>query len=232
MAHKQDRKAPRPQGQGGGPKGLATGIQRQINLPWRQAFLMSKNSILIRLGRSIITASGIFLGSAFLASVLTSSAILRGQPEGLEAGQAARNIWLVVLSLVVATVGIVNAMLMAVTERYKEIGTMKCLGALDVLVVRLFLLESGMLGTLGAVLGTALGFGAAALIYLARFGGAAFSRMGVAIVIGQGAHSGIALWPALVIAVALGGFLSVIAAIYPAWRAAKMPPAAALRVEI
>jgi len=209
-----------------------TGIQRQINLPWRQALHMSRNSVLIRLGRSVITASGIFLGSAFLASVLTSSAVLRGQPGGLEADQAARQIWLVVLSLLVATVGIVNAMLMAVTERYKEIGTMKCLGALDVLVVRLFLLESAMLGTLGAVVGTMLGFGAIALVYLIRFGSSAFTDMGVAVAFGKDAHSGAPLWLALLVTVALGGVLSVVAALYPAWRAAKMPPAAALRVEI
>jgi len=215
-----------------GTQQAKAGIQRQINLPWMQAFRMSKNSVLIRLGRSVITASGIFLGSAFLASVLTSSAILRGQPGGLEAGHAARQIWLVVLSLLVATVGIVNAMLMAVTERYKEIGTMKCLGALDVLVVRLFLLESAMLGTLGTVAGTLLGFGAMALVYFIRFGSSAFAQMGVAVTFGKGAHSGAPLWLALLITVALGGVLSVVAALYPAWRAAKMPPAAALRVEI
>ncbi len=52
-----------------------------------------------------------------------------------------RMIWLVVMSLLVCTVGITNSMLMAVTERFKEIGTMKCLGALDSFVVLLFLLE-------------------------------------------------------------------------------------------
>jgi putative ABC transport system permease protein len=210
-----------------------TGIQRQINLPWSKALCMSKSSVLIRLGRSVITASGIFLGTAFLAAVLTSSAILRGQPEGLEPGQAARQIWLVTLSLLVATVGIVNAMLMAVTERYKEIGTMKCLGALDLLVVRLFLLESGMLGTLGALAGTIVGFAAMALVYLARLGTAAFTQMGPAIVFRHGAgHGGIPLWGALLLNIVLGGLLAVLAGLYPAWRAAKMPPAAALRVEI
>jgi ABC-type lipoprotein release transport system permease subunit len=41
----------------------------------------------------------------------------------------------------------------------------------------------------------------------------------------------LSLWLALLLAVPLGGILSILAAIYPAWRAAKMPPAAALRSE-
>jgi putative ABC transport system permease protein len=54
------------------------------------------------------------------------------------------------LSLLVCVVGIVNAQLMAVTERFREIGTMKCLGALDRFRLRLFLLEAGMQGLVGA----------------------------------------------------------------------------------
>ena len=48
--------------------------------------------------------------------------------------------WLLGLALLVAFVGILNAMLMSVTERFREIGTMKCLGALDGFIVRLFLI--------------------------------------------------------------------------------------------
>ena len=48
-------------------------------------------------------------------------------------------------------------MLMAVTERFQEIGTMKCLGALDRFVVRLFLLESGFQGLAGALIGALIG---------------------------------------------------------------------------
>ena len=74
-----------------------------------------------------------------------------------------RSIWLVVMSLLVCSVGITNSMLMSVTERFKEIGTMKCLGALDSFVVTLFLLESGMMGICASVLGWAVGFGIARL---------------------------------------------------------------------
>ena len=213
-------------------------IQRQIKLPFRTQCRICKESIFVRLGRSVITASGIFLGIAFLSSVLVASAIASGPAAqkltriGLWAADPslkARAVWLVVMSLLVATVGIVNSMLMSVTERYKEIGTMKCLGALDRFVVRLFLLESGILGTLGAVAGAAAGFGISAAIYAIRFGAGAFGKLGPAIVLGG--HP-VPLWLAVIGGVLLGGILAVLAAMYPAWRAAKMPPAAALRIEI
>src|SRR2546423_14125354 len=50
--------------------------------------------------------------------------------------------WLSIMALVVCAVGITNAMLMSVTERYKEIGTMKRLGGLDGFIVKLFVIES------------------------------------------------------------------------------------------
>jgi hypothetical protein len=214
------------------------GIHRLPMPPWSKAFQMSKNSIMIRLGRSVITASGIFLGIAFLSAVMTNSAVLtsgtvRNLPQ-LAGGPRdptimVRNVWLVVVSLMVATVGVVNCMLMAVTERYKEIGTMKCLGALDKFVIRLFLVESGMLGILGSIAGAIVGFGTMALINAARFGWRVFGTLGPAITI---AGTEVSLFTALLGAVVLGGVLSILAAIYPAWRAAKMPAAAALRVEI
>jgi putative ABC transport system permease protein len=215
----------------------SAGIHRLPMPPWSKAFQMSKNGIMIRLGRSVITASGIFLGIAFLSAVMTNSAVLTSQtvrnlPQmtgGPDPFMAVRNVWLVTVALLVATVGVVNSMLMAVTERYKEIGTMKCLGALDSFIVRLFLVESGMLGILGSIAGAIVGFGGTALISAAKFGWKVFGGLGPAITLGANT---IPLLPAVLVAVALGGILSVLAAIYPAWRAAKMPAAAALRMEI
>ncbi|NIM05858.1 MAG: FtsX-like permease family protein, partial [Armatimonadetes bacterium] len=126
--------------------------------------------------------------------------------------------------LLVATIGIINAMLMAVTERYKEIGTMKCLGALDSLIVRLFLLESGLLGMLGATLGLIVGGGMMIIVQTIRYDW-------TTVLNAQPVWGGLPLWVALVLTIPLGGILSVLAALYPAWRAAKMPPAAALRSE-
>jgi predicted lysophospholipase L1 biosynthesis ABC-type transport system permease subunit len=210
-------------------------IQKLKMPPWRQAARTSMKSISVRIGRAIITSSGIFLGVAFLSAVLTSSAVLSSEyvakkfSISLGPADQVRNIWLVVISLLVATVGIINAMLMAVTERYKEIGTMKCLGALDSFIVRLFLLESGFLGSLGALAGALVGWGLMSLFYAARFGWAVFGHLGYAMkIFGRG----VPLSVAIVASIILGGALSVLAALYPSWRAAKMPPAAALRVEI
>jgi len=214
------------------------GIRRQIVLPLRKSLSMCKSNIFVRLGRSIITASGIFLGIAFLSSVLVSSAVQAGVEEmirrkgelvaqiGVAGGdvERVRLLWLVMMSLLVATIGIVNSMLMAVTERYKEIGTMKCLGALDSFIVRLFLIEAGLLGMLGAILGVLVGGGVMLLFQIARHGWEGIAQA-------QPIWGALPLWIALLLAIPLGGVLSVLAALYPAWRAAKMPPAAALRSE-
>ncbi|MCX7993739.1 MAG: FtsX-like permease family protein, partial [Fimbriimonadales bacterium] len=132
-----------------------------------------------------------------------------------------RQTWLVVMSLLMSTVGISNSMLMAVTERYKEIGTMKCLGALDSFVVKLFFLESGMLGLVASAIGFLVGWGLVFLINLFRLGSAGFS-----------AATPLELLALLGQAMAVGVVVTVVATILPAIRAAKMPPAAALRVEV
>ena len=215
------------------------GLEKQIVLPWSRAIQMTRENIFVRLGRSAITASGIFLGIAFLTAVLFGASAARLMAEidleriGVEheAGELqARIIWLAAMSLVVATVGIVNSMLMSVTERYKEIGTMKCLGALDTFIVRLFLLEAGLLGMLGSATGALVGTGGMMLVYLGRLGGAGVWKAWVTTALQLGGVD-IPLWAAIIGSVLMGGILSILATLYPAWRAAKMPPAAALRSE-
>lgn len=132
-----------------------------------------------------------------------------------------RMYWLVVMSLLVCAVGITNSMLMSVTERFKEIGTMKCLGALDIFVVELFMLESGMMGIAASILGWIVGF---VLIVLL----AGFTK-------GWDMVANVELIEAgktFLISVFVGMVLTFIATIAPALRAANMPPAMALRSEI
>ncbi len=198
------------------------GIKRQIELPWSKAFGMSLNSIKIRFWRSMITAAGIFLGIAFLQSVLVTSAILPRIGEGYDETEKVRQTWLVVMSLLVSTVGVVNSMLMSVTERYREIGTMKCLGALDRLVVKVFLIEAGLTGFIASFVGSVIGLVAMLLVQWVKFG----SRFGPA-ASAAGGELGLNFLKTVVI----GTILALLAAWYPAWRASKMPPAAALRSE-
>jgi len=146
---------------------------------------------------------------------------LTKQKEDLEeTGLSAKDIWLVVLSLLVCVVGIVNAMLMSVTERIREIGTMKCLGALNGFIVKLFLLESSLQGIAGTAIGIILGFILTFLRTYVYYGGATVAHF---------PGGGIAF--CALMALLVGSFLSVFAAIFPAYRAAGMQPVDAMRVE-
>ena len=146
-----------------------------------------------------------------------------GNPEGWQSffgGLKAKDYWLISLALLVCFVGIVNAMLMSVTERFREIGTMKCLGALDSFIVKLFLLESVFQGALG----TAMGIFVGALLSVIRawwlYGAAVFSFF---------PWGGFLL--CIVLAQGVGTVLSIVASVFPARAAARMQPVDALRAE-
>lgn len=224
------------------PRDKQARIGKQVVLPWGQSVRICVANVRTRMGRSLLTLLGVVLAVAFLASVLTTGdltdSILRtGEPNtlfalaratGIDVGsedaratQRQRDLWLIGLSIGVALVGIVNSVLMSVTERFREIGTMKCLGALDSFIVRLFFLESGFAGLVGSAIGAPIGIALA------------FVRIGMAV--GFGA---VPLGPFLVdaatnfgLALAVGTAITVLAAIYPAYVAARMQPVEAMRVE-
>jgi DNA repair exonuclease SbcCD ATPase subunit len=132
-----------------------------------------------------------------------------------------RDRWLAVLASLVCFVGIWNAMLMSVHERFREIGTMKCLGALESFIVKLYFLESSFVGMVGTLVGIGIGF----LLTLLR----AMFAFGFGTVLEYFDWSG-ALLSALC-TILIGSFLSILAAIFPARSAAKMDPIEAMRVE-
>jgi len=208
-------------------------ISRQIVLPWRKSVEMACNSLRVRLFRSLVTTFSLVLAIAFLSFTLTNTAIARelyslygsislplltkdgylfDKAEAvIKAGP--KDIWLIVLSLLVCTVGIINAQLMSVTERFREIGIMKCLGALDRIIVRLFLIEALILGMVGAGVGGLLGMLAAwtgSLVHYATLDCLKISLM--------------PLLAQVLYAWAVGIGLSVLGVIYPAILAAKLQP--------
>jgi ABC-type antimicrobial peptide transport system permease subunit len=129
--------------------------------------------------------------------------------------------WLLGLALLIAFIGILNAMLLSVTERFREIGTMKCLGALDGFIVRLFLLESLFQGVVGSVVGVVAGVALELVAQTISYGGFAWKNVPI----------GEVLWAAL-FCFGAGIGLAIMGAVYPAWQAARMEPIAAMRVDV
>lgn len=117
------------------------------------------------------------------------------------------------ISLLVGGIGVMNIMLVSVSERVREIGLRKAIGANPAIIRRQFLVEASILGLLGGVLGVVLGLiGAAALTPV----------LGIPVTIS---------WVATALALAVSLGIGLVAGVYPASRAANLAPIDALRSE-
>ena len=128
------------------------------------------------------------------------------------------------ISLLVAGIGIMNIMIVSLIERTREIGILKALGMKSRTVLTIFLGESVIIGLIGAVVGIVLGW-ILANVTARVLGSGVF-----------GGGGGFKITPlltpeVLVGALAFGVGISVIFALYPAWRASKLKPVEALRYE-
>ena len=214
-------------GAGGGPPA----VQKQVQLPLRKAIEIALRSLRVRMARSVLTLITIITAIAFLTNVWmnsvfegplkTAQLVDSGLPPHELVNTTGRTAWLISLSLLVCMVGISNAMLMSVMERFREIGTMKCLGALDSFILKLFLLESTFLGAVGTAAGVALGFLLTLLLLWRNYPG----------VLWRGAPWN-ALSYILPLSFVIGILITAVAAMYPAYKAARMEPVAAMRVEV
>lgn len=213
--------------------------QRQIQLPMRKAVRIAWRNIRIRWWRSMLVTFGIILALAFLMYVSYSDAMqthvkTHGSAElvgklkagghlisGDDGDAAIQTRWMLGLALLISFVGILNAMVLNVTERFREIGTMKCLGALDSLVIKIYLIESAFQGLGGTISGILLG----AMLAIAEgwrlYGAEALTIVPFAVT-----------WKLLLMCTSAGLLLSIGGALYPAWIAAKMEPVEAMGREI
>lgn len=116
------------------------------------------------------------------------------------------------IALIVGAIVIMNIMLVAVTERTKEIGIRKSLGARQSDILRQFLLESGMLSAIGGLMGLVL-----------------------ALIIGQVITAFVfptrIPWWSAVIAIGVSAVVGILAGLFPAWKAARLDPIEALRAD-
>lgn len=223
-----------------GSNGTTRGVSRQVVLPFSKSLEISFKSIRVRFFRSLITTMSLVLAVSFLSFVQVDTDTANGllssgdielrqalinsgydvMPGENNIGSSPKQRWIVILSLLVCVVGIVNAQLMAVTERFREIGTMKCLGALDRFVLKLFILEAGMQGAVGALAGSLAGGLFALASSVIRFGAISLTSV---------SWGDVAL--SILFSTCVGFLLSLAGVLYPAYVASRMQPVDAMRVE-
>ncbi len=144
---------------------------------------------------------------------------IRNQAEMIEAAENMIRIFTILLgsiagiSLLVGGIGIMNIMLVSVTERTREIGIRKAIGAKDRDILRQFLIEAVLLSGLGGSLGLALGFGVAEII----------SRTTMLLAVVEA--------PSAILAISFSAAVGIFFGYYPARRAAMLDPIESLRYE-
>ena len=118
------------------------------------------------------------------------------------------------ISLLVGGIGIMNIMLVSVTERTREIGIRKAIGAKDRHILIQFLIESVTISGLGGILGVGAGIGAAKVIpkFIEQL-------------------PSVIEWPSVLLALLFSAAVGIFFGLYPAWRAAMLDPIEALRYE-
>lgn len=128
------------------------------------------------------------------------------------------------LALIVASIGIVNTLVMAILERRREIGIMKAIGASDGDVKKLFFAEAGAMGIFGGMLGVVLGWAIGQVI---NFG----TNMWLKSQSLPPEHFWAVPWWLVAFAIGFAVAVSLISGLYPAGRAARLDPVQALRYE-
>lgn len=198
-------------------------IEGRVRFTFRDALWLGVGYIKRRIDRATITIASIALGIAFLSTLTMTDALYQAYAlaGGARLSVETYQYWLMLVALVVSVVGITNAMLIAVYERYKEIGTMKCLGAMDEHILLLFLVESLVQGAVGGIAG-----------FIAGIFGALLSvgfTIGFGVILKVPASEVILLFVGSTL---LSVVISVVATLYPAFRAAKLNPVEALSYEL
>jgi len=148
---------------------------------------------------------------------------ISSQQETIDTLKESTQVWVLFLgaiagiSLLVGGIGIMNIMLVSVTERTREIGIRKAIGAKKRDILLQFLVESAVLSLVGGGIGVLIGWGVSTLVSGINLGGTAITTVMSADI--------------LILAVSVSAAIGIIFGIYPAYRAARLNPIEALRYE-
>ena len=141
-----------------------------------------------------------------------SNESMRGMFDNLATVVTIASAFMCFLSLIVGGIGVMNIMLVAVTERTREIGLRKALGARRMRILMQFVIEAVFLAAVGGAIGVALGYCASWVGQFLQF------------------PAEVPLW-AVALGIGVSSGVGLVAGIYPAWRASRLDPAVALRNE-
>jgi putative ABC transport system permease protein len=141
-----------------------------------------------------------------------SNESMRGMFDNLATVVTIASAFMCFLSLIVGGIGVMNIMLVAVTERTREIGLRKALGARRMRILMQFVIEAVFLAAVGGAIGVGLGYCASWVGQFLQF------------------PAQVPLW-AVALGIGVSSGVGLIAGIYPAWRASRLDPAVALRNE-
>jgi len=122
------------------------------------------------------------------------------------------------ISIVVGSIGITNTMYTSVLERTREIGVMKAIGAKNKDVLIIFLIEAGILGLIGGILGALIGLSLA--IGISNVASTALGGIDLKVIVS---------WPLLISSVLFSFLIGIIAGFVPAYQGSKLRPVEALR---
>jgi predicted lysophospholipase L1 biosynthesis ABC-type transport system permease subunit len=200
-------------------------MPNRAQLAPRKLLRMSAGSLRIYLVSSLLQIGTVAATATFLVFVLGAIATMK-TADALRLRTANPNaesemdqlMWMLVVALLVCAISNVTSMLLSVSKRFREIGTMKCLGAFDTAILRLFLMEAFILCGIGAAAGSLLG----ALLSLS----VAFLQHGGSVFTGDFLLQHVY---ALLITLAVVIALSIAGAAYPSWKASRMLPIEAMR---